>query len=249
MLGGLVVLAGVAGGWPLLLMIFALIAMIFLHELGHFLTAKWAGMKVTEFFIGFGPRIWSFQRGETEYGLKAIPAGAYVKIIGMNNLDEFDEADADRTYMSKPFWRRISVAVAGSTMHFLLALACLFVAFAGAGVAGGSITDPQWVVAPGISEDSPASRAGVRTGDQIVSIDDQRITDFDSFTEYVRERPGQTVDVVVERADERLDLQVTLADEHPTTGEQVGFFGIGDNYVPSDHRRLLRRRRVVRRVR
>ena len=107
-------------------MIAALVVMIFLHELGHFLTAKAAGMKVTEFFIGFGPRIWSFRRGETEYGLKVIPAGAYVKIIGMHNLDEFDPADADRTYMSKPFWRRLSVAVAGSTMHFLLALVCFF---------------------------------------------------------------------------------------------------------------------------
>ena len=67
-------LAGVAGGWPLLVMIAAIVVMIFLHELGHYLTAKWAGMKVTEFFIGFGPRIWSFQRGETEYGIKAIPA-------------------------------------------------------------------------------------------------------------------------------------------------------------------------------
>ncbi len=65
----------------------AIILMIMLHELGHFLTAKWAGMKVTEFFLGFGPRLWSFRRGETEYGVKAIPAGGYVKIIGMNNLE------------------------------------------------------------------------------------------------------------------------------------------------------------------
>ena len=77
--------------WPILLM-------IFLHELGHFLTAKRAGMKVTEFFLGFGPRIWSFRRGETEYGVKAHPAGAYVRIIGMNNLEEVDPADEARTY-------------------------------------------------------------------------------------------------------------------------------------------------------
>ena len=87
-LGGLLVLAGLRGGWSLLVMIAALVVMIFLHELGHFITAKRAGMKVTEFFIGFGPRIWSYRRGETEYGLKAIPAGAYVRIIGMSNLEE-----------------------------------------------------------------------------------------------------------------------------------------------------------------
>ena len=93
--------------------------MIFLHELGHYLAAKRAGMKVTEFFIGFGPRIWSFRRGETEYGVKAIPAGAYVRIIGMNNLEEVDPADEPRTY-------RAAVAtgsacpwsLAGSAMHF-----------------------------------------------------------------------------------------------------------------------------------
>src|SRR5262245_65980818 len=97
-------------------LVLAIVVIVFLHELGHYMTAKAAGMKVTEFFIGFGPKIWSFQRGETEYGLKVLPAGAYVKIIGMHNLDEFDPADADRTYMSKPFWRRLSVAGAGSAM-------------------------------------------------------------------------------------------------------------------------------------
>src|SRR3712207_5048135 len=114
-------LAGIAGGLNLLVIIAAIVVMIFLHELGHYLTAKWAGMKVTEFFIGFGPRIWSFRRGETEYGVKAIPAGGYVKIIGMHNLEQVDPADEARTYRQQPFWRRLSVAVAGSTMHFIIA--------------------------------------------------------------------------------------------------------------------------------
>ena len=61
---------------------------IMLHELGHFATAKWSGMKATEFFVGFGPRLWSIRRGETEYGVKAIPLGGYVKILGMTSLEE-----------------------------------------------------------------------------------------------------------------------------------------------------------------
>jgi Peptidase family M50 len=93
-----VVAVGMFFGWGYVWMIVGLVIMIFLHELGHFVTAKWSGMKVTDFFIGFGPRIWSFQRGETQYGVKAIPAGAFVRIIGMNNLDETDPADAARTY-------------------------------------------------------------------------------------------------------------------------------------------------------
>ena len=82
--------------------------MLFVHELGHFLAARRAGMKVTEFFLGFGPRIWSFRRGETEYGLKAIPLGAYVRIIGMNNLEDVDPADEPRTYRAKGYWSRVS---------------------------------------------------------------------------------------------------------------------------------------------
>ncbi|HEV7886316.1 MAG TPA: site-2 protease family protein, partial [Acidimicrobiales bacterium] len=106
--------------------VFALIVMIMLHELGHFLTAKWAGMKVTEYFLGFGPRLWSVRRGETEYGIKAIPLGGYVKIIGMSTMEEVAPEDEPRTYRAKGYWQRLSVAVAGSTVHFILAFALLW---------------------------------------------------------------------------------------------------------------------------
>ena len=86
----------------MMVMIAALVVMILLHELGHFVTAKGPGMKVTEFFLGFGPRIWSFRRGETEYGVKAIPAGAYVKIIGMSSYEEVDPADEPAPTASSP---------------------------------------------------------------------------------------------------------------------------------------------------
>ncbi len=84
------VLAVVFGALPVLVVVLALVAMIMLHELGHFATAKWSGMKVTEYFLGFGPRLWSIRRGETEYGVKAIPAGGYVRIVGMTMLEEVD---------------------------------------------------------------------------------------------------------------------------------------------------------------
>jgi hypothetical protein len=126
-LAGLVVLLGVTRGLPIVIVILAILLMIFLHELGHYLAARWSGMKATEFFIGFGPKIWSFQRGETEFGLKAIPAGAYVRILGMNNLEEVDPADEPRTYRQQPFRARFNVAVAGSAMHFAVALLLLVV--------------------------------------------------------------------------------------------------------------------------
>src|SRR6476660_9461941 len=99
-------------GWVIFLV--ALLFSVMLHETGHFVTAKKFGMKVTRYFLGFGPKIWSTQRGETEYGIKAIPAGAYVKIPGMVNLDEVPPEDEARTYRQKGFGARVSVAVAGS---------------------------------------------------------------------------------------------------------------------------------------
>ena len=102
------------GRVDLLLVIGALIAMVMLHELGHFATAKWAKMKVTEYFVGFGPRLWSIRRGETEYGVKAIPAGGYVRIIGMSSLEEIEPSDEPRAYRNQPFGKRIIVASAGT---------------------------------------------------------------------------------------------------------------------------------------
>ena len=86
---------------------------MFLHELGHFVTARLTGMKATQFFIGFGPRLWSFHRGETEYGVRLLPLGAFVRIIGMNNLDEVPPADEARTYRQKSYPRRMLVITAG----------------------------------------------------------------------------------------------------------------------------------------
>jgi len=88
----------VPGSRTPLLIVLGIIVMVMLHEAGHYFVAKRSGMKVTEFFVGFGPRLWSFRRGETEYGVKAIPAGGYVRIIGMTNMEEVDPADEPRTF-------------------------------------------------------------------------------------------------------------------------------------------------------
>ncbi|MGH9137080.1 MAG: M50 family metallopeptidase [Acidimicrobiales bacterium] len=229
----LVALGGLTRGWPLLVMIGSLVGIIFMHELGHFLTAKVAGMKVTEFFIGFGPRIWSFRRGETEYGIKPIPLGAYVRIVGMNNLDEHDPADAERTYMSKPFRWRLLVVSAGSLMHFLMAGLALFVLFAFVGVPGGALTSDAWAVADTIERGTPAAEAGIEAGDRILSVDGISTATFDDFGDVVRERPGETVPVVIERDGDRRTLEVTLARENPR-GERVGFFGVGRGAPPPE---------------
>ncbi len=103
-----IALVGVLGFFSIWWLVFAvgIIFSIFMHELGHFMTARWTGMKATQFFIGFGPRMWSFRRGETEYGVRALPLGAFVRIIGMNNMEEVDPADEQRTYRVKSYPRR-----------------------------------------------------------------------------------------------------------------------------------------------
>jgi membrane-associated protease RseP (regulator of RpoE activity) len=219
---------GVLGSFTTLAVIGALVFMIFMHELGHYLTAKWAGMKVTEFFIGFGPRLWSFHRGDTEYGLKLIPAGAYVRIIGMSNLEEVAPEDEARTYRQKSYPRRLSVAVAGSAMHFLMAIALMFGLLVFSGEPADLDSD-RWDVGV-VTDDTPAAAAGLRPGDRIVAVDGASFASFPDLTEHLRSRPGEPVELEVVRDGRREVLDVTLASRHPVTGEQVGFLGVGPRY-------------------
>jgi membrane-associated protease RseP (regulator of RpoE activity) len=216
-----VALGLLTSGWTLLI-VFALVVMIFLHELGHYVMAKAAGMKVTELFLGFGPRLWSFRRGETEYGVKAIPAGAYVRIVGMSNLEEVDPADEDRTYRSKPYWRRLSVAVAGSAMHFLLALVLVFTVFVGFGVQRADTHDWSVLVQP----DSPAAVAGLQDGDRILTLDGTPAGSFDDASAWLRAHPGATVTIVVERDGVDRALTATLAESHPGSTDRTGYLGV-----------------------
>ncbi len=213
---------------PTLAIIGALIFMIFMHELGHYLTAKWAGMKVTEFFIGFGPRLWSFRRGDTEYGLKAIPAGAYVRIIGMSNLEDVPPEDEARTYRQKSYPRRLSVAVAGSAMHFLMAIGLMFGLLVLSGEPAPLDSD-RWAVGV-VNRDTPAAAAGLEPGDRIVAVDGTAFASFPDLTDHLRARPGEPVELEVVRGGERLTVDVTLARRNVSTGERVGFLGIGPRY-------------------
>jgi membrane-associated protease RseP (regulator of RpoE activity) len=225
---GLIWLTSRFGPWGLVV-IGALVLMIFLHELGHFLMAKRAGMKVTEFFIGFGPRLWSFRRGETEYGIKAIPAGAYVKIVGMNNLDEVDPADEARAYRQKPFRDRLGVAVAGSAMHFIQALVVLFILLAIVGMPGGSVfrspsSGVGWKVAD-VTAESPAASAGIAAGDRITSVAGHSTTNFGDLQSVLAHRAHQRVEVVYlhRGATKRATVQLGLMPETADNGR----LGIG----------------------
>ena len=212
-------------------------AVVMLHEAGHFAAAKLGGMKVTEYFLGFGPRLWSIRKGETEYGIKALPLGGYVRIPGMHNLEQVDPADEARTYRQQSFPRRFAVAVAGSSVHFALALIAAW-----ALLAFPHQAKPAPVIAsvPPVAGVSPAERAGLDAGDRIVAFDGhptnnqwtplhtyiQQHIDQPITLEVLRHRGGQTqhLTIVVTPAD-----ATTLRDK---TGlamgtDHVGVLGVG----------------------
>jgi membrane-associated protease RseP (regulator of RpoE activity) len=218
---GIALIVGVAEmlhGTRTLFVIVALFACIMLHELGHLVMAKRAGMKVTEYFVGFGPRLWSVRKGETEYGVKPIVLGGYVRIIGMNNLDPVAPEDEARSYRSKTFPRRLSVAVAGSTVHFIIALILLFVLNS---VVGITQENKALMRINGIEAlttgESPAQRAGFQPGDTILTADGRAYTNFDDLKNYIESVPGVLVVFEVERHGQRLTLAAVPADLESVT--------------------------------
>ena len=196
----LLALIGVVAGISWVVIIVLIVVTLFLHELGHFATARLTGMKVTEFFIGFGPRVWSFRRGETEYGIKAVWAGAYVRIVGMNNLDEVAPADESRSFRSKSFPRKLLVLVAGSGMHFAIAVGLLFAALSLDERIGGGGGDPAaevqgWTLDT-VSYASAAAAAGLQPGDQVITVNGVRSGTFIEFSRHVQSLGGTEAEIV-----------------------------------------------------
>ena len=177
-----------------LAIIFGIVALIMLHEAGHYFTAKRAGMKVTEYFLGFGPRVWSFRRGETEYGVKAIPAGGYVRIVGMSNLEDIDPDEEPRTFRHGSFGNRLTVILAGVSVNLILAFVLIYAALLGRGLPDTLEAKVERVL-PG----SPAAAAGVRDGDRIVGVDGQRLDVDRDIGNALEHRVGQPTTIVVER--------------------------------------------------
>ncbi|GMQ93870.1 MAG: M50 family metallopeptidase [Acidimicrobiia bacterium] len=232
------------------LMIVGIIAMIVIHEGGHFIAAKAFGMKATEAFFGFGPKLWSMSRGETEYGVKAIPFGGYVRIIGMNPFEELPAEDESRTYRAAPFWKKTIVVLAGIFSHFVVAFLLLWFVGTVWGIvvfeSDGTPVRTTTVAAvsnviPGTSEPSPARIAGVEAADVIIGTDGVPITTWKEFSHFAEVNADQDVVISIDRDGQVLDLPTTLAtfdrpivvdgsyvlgpDGDPIT-EEVGFFGV-----------------------
>jgi membrane-associated protease RseP (regulator of RpoE activity) len=217
----------------------ALLLSVMLHEAGHFATAKAFGMKASRFFVGFGPTLWSFKRGETEYGIKAIPAGGFVKIEGMTALEELAPEDEDRAFYKQPAGKRTIVLCAGSFVHFLLAIFIVFGILAithedpirtdGYSVAAVSScvsSTPDNSCAAG---DHRAPALGkLEVGDRLISINGAPITaNGENFVNVLRANANKPVSIVVLRHGVRTTVSVT---PYPVTikGKVEGRIGVLD---------------------
>ena len=211
-----------------IIVLFGIIVMVMVHEAGHFVAAKAVGMKATEFFFGFGPKLWSFRKGETEYGVKAIPLGGYVRIIGMNPYEEVAPEDFGRTYRERPFWQKSIVVLAGVASHFVVAFLLFFAVASLIGI--GEPTTTIRAVQPTIGGvPTPAAVAGLLPGDRITAIDGIEVEDWQSLVAAIEARPGKTVELIVIRAEAccPLSLMPTLAARPDDDGSGTqGFLGV-----------------------
>jgi membrane-associated protease RseP (regulator of RpoE activity) len=223
----------------------AILVSVILHEAGHFLTAKKFGMQATQFFIGFGPTLWSTTRGETEYGVKALPFGAFVRITGMTTLDEVEPENEPRSMRNKPAWQRAIVMVAGSFMHFALAFVLLLALALGIGhinesantnaIGAVSACVPASLKAydagscAGSKGSSPAKAAGIKAGDTIIAVGGRPVHNWTQLGVAIRAQPtGKPVPVTVLRNGKRITLDATPA---RIPGCKGSCLGIGEAVV------------------
>ena len=190
----------------ILIFIVAILVVVMVHESGHFLVAKLFGFKAPQFFVGFGPTLWSFKRGETEYGVKAIPAGGFVKIVGMNPYEEVPPEDQPRSYPSKPRWQRALLLVAGSATHWVIAFAALLVMAMTLGFPTGRPSNEVAAVQSG----TPASEAGFEAGDEIVAIDGTKSNTWSATRSYIQDHAGDEATFTVERDGEAVEIEAEI---------------------------------------
>ena len=189
--------------------------MILIHEFGHYAVAKWLGVRVEQFAIGFGKRLIGFRKGETDYRINAIPLGGYVKMSGENPMDE--RSDDPREFMNHSRWHRFLIAIAGPTMNILLAIVLLTTIYM-VHYEYPAFYDDAPVIG-WVAKDTPAAKAGIQIGDRITRIGDVQDPNWEQVDQEQALSPGQELVVGIERNGEKLEKKVTP--------ESMGVDGIG----------------------
>lgn len=203
--------------------------LIFVHELGHFLMAKRAGMKVEEFGFGFPPRIFGVKRGETIYSINWIPLGGFVKVLG----EDGEAAEDSRSFAAAGFWPRFRVLVAGVVMNLILAWLLFFISLAifgtpldvgeGTELGPARIKSESQITVIQIQEKSPAQEVGFKSGDVVVSIDDQKFSSIADMVAYTENHAGESVTYLLKRGEQELQFEVTPRVDRGVGEGPVGF--------------------------
>jgi regulator of sigma E protease len=208
--------------------------LIFVHELGHFLVAKLLKVRVEVFSLGFPPKLVSKKVGETDYRISVVPLGGYVKLLGENPHDEVPPELISRSFLHRPLWQRAAVVLAGPAFNFLFAFLALFLVFAISGI-------PYVPTEVGrIIEGSPAQKAGLKAGDQIVAVDGTPVKRWEELSQQIRQHGGQPLSLAVKRDSQELNFKVTpeKRESENLFGQKVKVFQIG---VASPERLLTER--------
>ena len=212
--------------------IFVFGILVLVHELGHFAAAKFTGMRVDEFAIGFGPRLLSFTKGETVYSLRAVPLGGFNDIAGM---EAFNNDAGSRGYCEKPITSRMLVILAGSFMNFLLPIVLFFGIFLYAGV---STPSPEPVFGTVIAG-KPAAEAGLQKGDRVLAVEDKEVGSWQDFVTAIKDSAGNTVSIKVSRDGHTIDASLTPIYDHEAKRAMVGVTGSVDTIHPGFFESLL----------
>ncbi|MDR2302808.1 MAG: RIP metalloprotease RseP [Deltaproteobacteria bacterium] len=196
-----------------------LLILIFVHELGHFLAAKFLGVRVERFSLGFPPKIYSRKYGDTEYQLCWLPLGGYVKLLGEEPGAEISEEDQKVSFSHKPAWVKIAICFAGPFFNIVFAFLALWILIM---VMGFQHLPP---VVGKLPEDGPAYAAGIRAGDVILSLDGREIKYFDEVTDYPEKTGGKPITIVIDRQGQTLSMAVT-----PQSKEGKDILGSSETY-------------------
>ena len=214
------------------LFVYALLVVIMIHELGHFSMAKLFGFKATQFFLGFGPTLWSTRRGETEYGVKAIPAGGFVKIVGMSPYEEIDPEDEPRSYPNKPPWQRAILLVAGSATHWIVAFVLLLIVAMGFGFPEATTQVATVVPKSELGIETAALRAGLEEGDRIVAVGGEPVEDWEEIVSYIEARGNEQGTFTIERDGQRFDETILIGQVITKDGAPVDAAAPGEEVRP-----------------
>lgn len=196
---------------------------IFVHELGHFLSAKLMGVKVLKFSLGFGPKLISKRYGDTEYLISSIPFGGYVKMLGESSGEELQEEEKVFAFNYQPVWKRFIIVFLGPLFNLLFAIVIFVFVFSyGIPVLLPEVGD--------VLPQSPAERAGLMKGDTVISIDGSQITQWDEMTNIIHNSPGRSLNLKIKRKSEIITLLVIPEKKRVPDlfgqGKEVGLIGI-----------------------